>query len=193
MNIRVLRAAGDDRRLHGRAALLWCLLVPPSHSHGVPAYRQIALAQQRSIDEGEFGVGGQSGTAKGCSSRRCSLRPRSPSTRSRKRSTWAASTSRSASSPGRCTSAWWPPPRTGPRGSMHLAAPDRRYPAGRHGHRPAQRQTHPAQLTDRNPWMARDDGNWPMSTGEGQLRPDRSGDVDGRPRQSLYIMFIIGA
>jgi hypothetical protein len=59
MNIRVLRAAGDDRRLHGRAALLWCLLVPPSHSHGVPAYRQIALAQQRSIDEGEFGVGGQ--------------------------------------------------------------------------------------------------------------------------------------
>ena len=33
--------------------------MPASRDHGVPAYRQIALALQRRIDEGEWGPGGQ--------------------------------------------------------------------------------------------------------------------------------------
>lgn len=33
--------------------------MPPSRSHGIPAYRQIALALQQRIDEGEWGAGGQ--------------------------------------------------------------------------------------------------------------------------------------
>jgi DNA-binding GntR family transcriptional regulator len=33
--------------------------VPPSRSTGIPAYRQIALALQQRIDEGEWGAGGQ--------------------------------------------------------------------------------------------------------------------------------------
>jgi GntR family transcriptional regulator len=42
-----------------RAALLSSLSVAQSRNHGVPAYRQIALALQQRIDDGEWSVGGQ--------------------------------------------------------------------------------------------------------------------------------------